>query len=162
MTKPEQTQSATDLAELLGLNTPQLPAVVDNEVEDTEEQYEKRKRGRPKGSVSVRKQATKSSVTQQRLALEAGIRDYISGSGRLEILRDAIDRTLRIAAYGFEDKDAVSAMRVLLDRLMATAKQEEEATGHAPPAVTIVIENATVKPAPKVVDAEYTEIPQGK
>lgn len=159
MTKPEQTPNATEeLAGLLGLDTPNVPAVVDGEVEDTEEQVEKRKRGRPKGSISVRKQATKSSVSQQRLALEAGIRDYVSGNGRLEILRDAIDRTLRIAAYGFEDKDAVAAMRVLLDRFMAPAKQEEEASGTAPPAVTIVIENATVKAAPKAVDAEYTVI----
>lgn len=161
MTPPEPTPSATELAELLGLEQLNLPTTVE-EVEDTEEQFAAKKRGRPKGSVYPRKQATKSSVSQQRLALEAGIRDYVSGSGRLEILRDAIDRTLRIAAYGFEDKDAVAAMRVLLDRFMAPAKQEEEASGAAPPSVTIVIENATVKAAPVAVDAEYTVIPQGK
>lgn len=162
MTKPAPTQNLDDL---LGLNEVEFhaPAVVDDsetteEVEDTEEEVAKRRGGRPKGSINVRKSATKSSVTQQRLALEAGLRDYMVHPNRRILLRDALDRLLRVAAYGLEDKDAISAGRVLFEKLLSTAKQEEEAVGNAPPQVHIIIENATARVAPPAIDAQFTEV----
>lgn len=163
MTKPAPTQSLDDL---LGIETEfHAPAVVEEtEPEAPEEQHDvevylkKGRGGRPRGSVNVRKQATKSSVMQQRLALEAGLRDYIEHPNRRLLLRDALDRLLRVAAYGLEDKDAISAGRVLFEKLMSTAKQEEEAAGTAPPQVHIIIENATARVAPPAIDAQFTEV----
>jgi hypothetical protein len=164
--QPKPTQN---LDELLGIESEfHAPTVAEepppepDEAQFTDEVPEveivARRRGRPKGSINVRKQATKSSVTQQRLALEAGLRDYMEHPNRRLLLRDAFDRILRVAAYGIEDKDAISAMRVLLDKFMSTAKQEEEAAGNAPPQVHIVIENATARVAPPAIDAQFTEV----
>jgi hypothetical protein len=113
--------------------------------------------GRPRGRVDNRVESTKSSVMKQRLALEAGLREYIAHPNRRKMLRDALDRIMRIAAYGIEDKDAVRAWAVLSDKLMSTAKQEEEAGSQKNQEITIVIENATVKKLP-VIDGIYTEV----
>lgn len=174
MTKPAPTQNFN---ELLGLDEAEFnpPTVVDEpppeEVEGADtagpievviEQHVERqnrgRRGRPKGSIAVRKQATKNSIMQQRIALEAGLRDYMEHPNRRILLRDAMDRILRVAAYGLEDKDSVSAMRVLLEKLMSTVKQEEEATGHAPPVIQIEITNATARVAPPAIEAQFTEV----
>lgn len=121
-----------------------------------------RGRGRPKGSKSVseRKQATKSSVTQQRIALEAGLREYIAHPEQRQILSDALDRILRISAYGLEDKDAVAAARVLFDKLLSSVKQEDDATQREVPTVTIEIVNATVKPGAErpVIEVPFSEV----
>lgn len=117
--------------------------------------------GRPKGSKSMvpeRKQATKSSVTQQRLALEAGLREYIASPKNRELLSAALDRILRISAYGLEDKDSVAAARVLFDKLLSSVKQEEDAVQGGAPTVTIEIVNATIKPAAPVIEAHYSEV----
>ena len=154
--KPALTPNEFDLSELLGEPTPNLPSIPE-EMEDSEAEYEARKLARPKGRIAPRKQASKSSLTQQRLALEAGIRDYMEHPTRTKLLRDALDRSLRIAAYGLEDKDAIAAFRVIFEKFVSSPKQDEEAAGAAPPQVTIVIENATVKPAPQAIDAEFTD-----
>jgi hypothetical protein len=175
MTKPAPTQSLDDL---LGVETEfHAPAVVDEPTEEVEgsepdpktnedieiavTQYvarvEKGRRGRPKGSIVPRKAATKSSVTQQRLALEAGIRDYMEHPNRRLLLRDALDRLLRTAAYSSDDNHATRAMGVLFEKLVSSAKQEEEAAGNAPPQIHIVIENATARPV-KAIEAEFTEV----
>lgn len=161
--QPKPTQN---LDELLGVESEfHAPAVVeDSEPEAPEEQHDVEvylktgRAGRPRGSINVRKSATKSSVTQQRLALEAGLRDFMVHPNRRLLLRDALDRLLRVAAYGIEDKDAISAGRVLFEKLLSTAKQEEEATGTAPPQVHIIIENATARVAPPAIDAQFTEV----
>ena len=116
--------------------------------------------GRPKGStsVSLRKMATKNSVLQQRLALEAGLRDFIAGPANRKMLEDAIDRILRVAAYGLEDKDSVAAFRVLSEKLLSSAKQDEDAAQGGAPQVTIVIENATVKKPQPAIEAEFSEV----
>lgn len=163
--KPTQTPS---IDELLGLPVEHefnAPAVIEpEEPDEPEEQHDVEayhangRRGRPRGSVSVRKQASKSSVTQQRLALEAGLRDYMQHPNRRKLLRDALDRIMRVAAYGSDDNHAVRAFSALFEKLISPAKQEEEVAGHAPPQVHIVIENATARPAPKAIDAEFTEV----
>jgi hypothetical protein len=143
-----------EFADLLGDAEPRKD-IAPVDPDDYIERYAVGRQTKPTGKIRVRKQASKSGVMQQRLALEAGIRDYISHPKRLKIMRDALDRLFRIAAYGLEDKDSVAAGRVLFEKVMSSAKQEEEASRDAPPQVTIVIENATIRPGsePKVIEA---------
>jgi hypothetical protein len=169
MTKPAPTQS---FDELLGLpatvevnlpaiegEQPEEPVEPDHPETDTRVEIEIRERvGRPKGRIDVRKSATKSSVTQQRLALEAGIRDYMAHPNRRKLLRDALDRLLRVAAYGLDDNHAVRAAAVLMEKFLSSAKQEEEISGSGPPQVHIVIENATARVAPPAIEAQFTEV----
>lgn len=119
---------------------------------------EKRPRGRPQGAVENRKEATKSSVMQQRIALEAGLREYIAHPERRKMLQEALDRILRVAAHGLEDKDSVAAARVLFDKLMGSVKQEEDTTQSGAPQIQIVIENATLKPPQPAIEAEFSEV----
>ena len=138
---------------------PQEPVEPDHPETDTRVEIEIRGRvGRPKGTIAVRKAATRSSVTQQRLALEAGIREYAVHPNRRKLLRDALDRLFRIAAYGLDDNHAVRAAAVIFEKFLSSAKQEEEASGSAPPQVHIVIENATARVAPAAIDAQFTEV----
>jgi len=135
------------------------PVVYDEPLEPAEApEPEKRGVGRPKGSIAVRKSATKNSVMQQRLALEAGIRDFLVGPANRKMLEDAIDRILRVAAYGLEDKDSVAAFRVLSEKLLSSAKQEEDTAQSSAPQVTIVIENATIKAPQPAIEAEFSEV----
>lgn len=136
---------------------PKTDAEVEIVVREHNARMEKGRRGKAKGAISTRKQATKSSVMQQRLALEAGIRDYMEHPNRRLLLRDALDRLLRTAAYSSDDNHATRAMAVLFEKLVSSVKQEEEAASNAPPQVHIVIENATAKPV-KAIDADFTEV----
>jgi len=126
------------------------------------ERYAEGRAKKPSGKIKVRKMASKSGVMQQRLALESGIREYIAHPKRLRVMRDALDRLFRIAAYGLEDKDSVAAGRVLFEKLVSPAKQEEEVSRNDAPSVTIVIENATIRQGaePKVIDATVIDPPK--
>jgi len=166
MKKLAKTPNETDqFSELLGIDEFQAPVPVGEDSktlvpvdpEDYIERLAKGRGGRPRGRVDNRKGATKTAVMQQRLALEAGLRDYIAHPNRRKMLRDALDRILRIAAYGLEDKDAVRAWGVISDKLMSPAKQEEEASQSKNTEIKIVIENATVKALP-VIEGEIIQV----
>lgn len=157
MTKPVLQSELDSILGTADEFSPSKQLVQVDEPHDHIEAQAKGRGGRPRGRVDNRIAATKSSVMKQRLALEAGLRDYIAHPNRRKMLRDALDRIMRIAAYGIEDKDAVRAWAVLSDKLMSTAKQEEEASSNKAPEVRIVIENATIKQIP-VIEAVYTEV----
>jgi hypothetical protein len=92
--------------------------------------------------------------------LEAGLRDYSADPSQGAKLLKGIDRVLNIALEG-QDKDALSAMKLLLDRVMPAMppKLEEEAQ-QTDKKLQIIIQtnpNASV-PVRAIVDGEFTKI----
>ncbi len=92
--------------------------------------------------------------------LEAGLRDYIADPQRAKKLLLGIDRVLDIATLG-EDKDAISAMKLLLDRVMPAMppKEVEEAEKTDRRLQIIIQTNPDAKvPVQAVVEGEFTTI----
>ena len=109
--------------------------------------------GNPKG----REVGSKNYVTKERLALEGAIRAYIGNANLRPKLIKAVDRLIDIAGESPDEKVAVNAMKVLFDKILSSAKQDEDGSIKEAPEVRIIIENATARVAPKVIDAEFTE-----
>ena len=112
--------------------------------------------GNPEGKAK----GLRNYITHERLMLEAGLRDYIADPRRAEKLLAGIDRVLTIATAG-EDKDAISAMKLLLDRVMPAMppKMEEEAKS-TDRKLQIIIQtnpNATT-PVRAIINGECTTI----
>lgn len=106
-------------------------------------------KGREKGSRNV--------ATQERLALEAVLREYMNQPEKVQLIERAIDRLMNIAAFSDEEKNAVAAIKVLTDKVLATAKQEDQNTEQKAPVVHVVIDNLTardVTPPRVVIDQE--------
>jgi hypothetical protein len=95
-------------------------------------------KGREKGSRNV--------ATRERLALEAALRQYMNNPVRKAKIMLAIDRLVHIAATAEDDKTAINAIKVLTDKVLATAKQEDAQGDQKAPVVHVVIENLTTKP----------------
>ena len=112
--------------------------------------------GRPKGS--------KNYVTEQRLAMESALRDYMAKPERKAKVMKLIDRVLNVGLTG-DDKNAVNAAKLIFDKVLSGAKQDEAADGASAPRVHIIIENstgATARQAAPSIEAEFTEVPQPK
>jgi len=109
--------------------------------------------GNPKG----REAGSKNFVTKERLALEGAIRAYLGNANLRPKLIKAVDRLIDIAGESPDEKVAVNAMKVLFDKILSSAKQDEDGSIKEAPEVRIIIENATARVAPKVIDAEFTE-----
>jgi hypothetical protein len=112
--------------------------------------------GNPEGKAK----GLRNYITHERLMLEAGLRDYIADPSQGAKLLKGIDRVLNIALEG-QDKDALSAMKLLLDRVMPAMppKLEEEAQ-QTDKKLQIIIQtnpNASV-PVRAIVDGEFTKI----
>ena len=110
--------------------------------------------GRPKGSRNV--------ATRERLALEAALREYMNKPERVLKIQKAIDRLVDLAATGADEKIAVAALKVLTDKVLATAKQEDQQADTKAPVVHVVIDNLTQSPekdvTPRVIiDQEESE-----
>lgn len=107
--------------------------------------------GRPVGS--------KNYVTEQRLAMEAALRDYMHTPARRARIMRLIDRVLEIGMTG-TDKDAINAAKIMFDRVLSGAKQEDDIGGKTPPRVVVVIENMTQQPAKVAVitEGQFTEV----
>ena len=92
--------------------------------------------------------------------LESALRDYVSDPKQSLKLLQGIDRVLGIAVEG-EDKDAISAMKLLLDRVMpAMPVKEAEEADRTDKRLQIIIQtnpNATVPV--QVIEGEYEEVP---
>jgi len=80
------------------------------------------------GNPAGRQKGLKNYITHERLMLEAALRDYVADPSQAEKLLKGIDRVLSIAT-GDNDKLAISAMKLLLDRVMPAMppKEAEEA-----------------------------------
>lgn len=112
------------------------------------------------GNPEGRAKGLRNYITHERLMLEAALRDYVADPSQAKQLLQGIDRVLRIAVSG-EDKDAISAMKLLLDRVMPAMppKLEEEAQ-KTDRKLQIIIQtnpNASV-PVRAIVDGEFTKI----
>ena len=80
------------------------------------------------GNPAGKAKGLKNYITHERLMLEAALRDYVADPAQAEKLLSGIDRVLSIALEG-DDKTALTAMKLLLDRVMPAApvKESEEA-----------------------------------
>ena len=112
--------------------------------------------GNPEGKAK----GLKNYITHERLMLESALRDYVGKPEQAQKLLDGITRVLDIATLG-DDKSAISAMKLLLDRVMpAMPAKEEEAAERADRKLEIIITtnpSATV-PVQAYVDGDFTEI----
>lgn len=111
------------------------------------------------GNPAGRQKGLKNYITHERLMLEAALRDYVADPAQADKLLRGIDRVLSIALEG-EDKTALSAMKLLLDRVMPAmpAKEAEEAE-KTDRKLNIIIQtnpNATV-PVQTVIEGQIEE-----
>lgn len=92
--------------------------------------------------------------------LEAALRDYVADPEQSDKLLRGIDRVLSIAIGG-EDKDAISAMKLLLDRVMPAMppKEQEEAGKSITRLQVVILTNPDAKtPVQVTVDGECTNV----
>jgi hypothetical protein len=112
--------------------------------------------GNPEGKAK----GLKNYITHERLMLESALRDYVGQPEQAQKLLDGIGRVLDIATLG-DDKDAISAMKLLLDRVMPAMpiKEAEEADKTDRKLEIIIRTNPNAKvPVQAVIDGEFTEI----
>ena len=92
--------------------------------------------------------------------LESALRDYVADPTQAHKLLRGIDRVLDIAVTG-EDKDVISAMKLLLDRVMPAmpAKIEEDAERTDKRLQIVILTNPEAKVAVQaVIEGEFTTI----
>ena len=111
------------------------------------------------GNPAGKAKGLRNYITHERLMMEAALRDYVADPSQCKKLLMGIDRVLDIAVEG-EDKDAISAMKLLLDRTMpAMPPKEQEDAVKADRRLNIIIQtnpNATV-PVQTVIEGEVIE-----
>ena len=112
--------------------------------------------GNPQGKAK----GIKNYITHERLMLEAALRDYVGEPDQASKLLQGIDRILELAITG-EDKTAISAMKLLLDRVMPAMpiKEAEDAEKTDRRLEIIIKTNPDAKvPVQAVVDGDFTVI----
>jgi hypothetical protein len=112
--------------------------------------------GNPQGKAK----GVKNYITHERLMLEAALRDYVGEPDQASKLLQGIDRILNLAVEG-EDKHALSAMKLLLDRVMPAMpiKEAEDAEKTDRRLEIIIKTNPDAKvPVQACVDGEFTTI----
>jgi hypothetical protein len=111
------------------------------------------------GNPTGRQKGLKNYITHERLMLEAALRDYVADPAQAAKLLSGIDRVLGIALDG-EDKNALTAMKLLLDRVMpAMPIKEAEQAEKTDKRLQIIIQtnpNAKV-PVHAVIEGEVIE-----
>ncbi len=93
--------------------------------------------------------------------LEAALRDYVADPKQSSKLLAGIDRVLGIAVNG-DDKDSISAMKLLLDRVMpAMPPNEQEDAEKRQTRLEIVIKTNPGATVPvQIIDGEYEVLPE--
>ncbi len=112
------------------------------------------------GNQAGKQKGLRNYITHERLMLEAALRDYVADPTQSRKLLAGIDRVLDIANTG-EDKDVISAMKLLLDRVMpAMPLKEAEEAERVDRRLQIIFQiNPHAKtPVKAIVDGEFTEI----
>ena len=125
------------------------------------------------GNQAGKQKGLRNYITHERLMLEAALRDYVADPTQAHRLLRGIDRVLSIATeevvddegkvVGFlsDDKDALSAMKLLLDRVMpAMPLKEAEEAQRVDKRLQIVfqINPQAETPVKAIVDGKYTKI----
>lgn len=111
------------------------------------------------GNPAGKAKGLKNYITHERLMLEAALRDYVADPNQAERLLAGIDRVLNIAIDG-EEKNALTAMKLLLDRVMPAAppKEQEEAAKLDKRLQIIIQTNPNAKtPVQTVIDGKVLE-----
>ena len=112
------------------------------------------------GNPAGKAKGLRNYITHERLMLESALRDYIGDPKRKKKLLAGIDRILTIALKG-DDKDAISSMKLLLDRVMPAMPlkmEEERDTTDRKLEITIVTNPNAKVPVQAVIDGDFTEI----
>jgi hypothetical protein len=127
-----------------------------NEVErDEKGKFIKGQSGNPSG----RQKGSKNHIVALRENTELALRDYLGSPDNQRKAMDAIDRVFDIATNG-SDKQAVGAIKLLMDKILPNARSgvEEDAGKQRPVAITIVnqTENTGAKPM-TIIDGEVIE-----
>ena len=92
--------------------------------------------------------------------LESALRDYVGQPEQAQKLLEGINRVLDIAISG-DDKNVISAMKLLLDRVMPQmpSKEADEAETTDRRLEIIIRTNPNAKvPVQAVIDGDFTEI----
>jgi hypothetical protein len=113
------------------------------------------------GNPGGKAKGVRNRMTLERLAFERALRLYVAEEANARKLLKGIDRVLDIAVNAEKDKDALSAMKLMLDRTVPAmpAKLEDEAE-KTDRRLEIIIQtnpNAT-QPVEVVVEGEYHKI----
>ena len=110
--------------------------------------------GNPVGRIK----GSKNYLSELRRTTEIAMRDYLVDDAHKKLCFRAIERLFAICIDG-EEKNAVGALKLLLDKLMVSPRPEEEV--HTGPAhITVVIENKTIRDQPplEVIEGEFEEV----
>lgn len=116
------------------------------------------------GNPDGKAKGLRNYITHERLMLESALRDYVGQPEQANKLLDGINRVLDIATKG-DDKDAISAMKLLLDRVMPAMppKMEDEVDKTDRRLEIIIRTNPDAKvPVQAVIDGEFKEIKRKK
>ncbi len=112
------------------------------------------------GNPDGKTKGIKNYITHERLMLEAALRDYVGHPDQARKLIAGIDRILDIAISD-DNKNAISAMKLLLDRVMPAmpVKEQEEAEKTDRRLLIIIKTNPAAKvPVQAIIDGEFHEI----
>lgn len=113
--------------------------------------------GNPKGKMK----GTRNEITLLRLTLEKALREYIGNPANAEQLLAGIDRIIDIAVNSPDEKQAISAMKLLLEKVMPSMPpQVEQEAQEADRRLQIIIQtNPDAKvPIQVIENVEYEEI----
>lgn len=124
-------------------------------VRDEKGRFVKGQSGNPAGKAK----GLKNYITHERLMLEAALRDYVGDPKQADKLVQGIDRVLQIAISG-EDAQAISAMKLLLDRVMpAMPPKVEEEASKLDKRLHIVIQTNPEATTPiEIIEGQFSEI----
>lgn len=122
---------------------------------DEKGRFVKGQSGNPAGKAK----GLKNYITHERLMLEAALRDYVGDPKQADKLVQGIDRVLQIAISG-EDAQAISAMKLLLDRVMPAMppKVEEEANKLDKRLHIVIQTNAEATTPIEIIEGQFSEI----
>jgi len=111
------------------------------------------------GNAAGKQKGLRNYITHERLMLEAALRDYVADPTQSEKLLKGIDRILEVALNG-EDKTAMQAMKLLLDRVMPAmpVKEAEEAQKTNKRLEIVIRTNPDATTPIQVINGEYTTI----
>ena len=113
--------------------------------------------GNPEGKAK----GLRNFITHERLMLESALREYVGKPEQAEKLLKGINRVIEIAVSSKDEKHVISAMKLLLDRIMPSIPQkiEDEADKTDRRLEIIIRTNPDAKvPVQAVIDGEFTEI----
>lgn len=129
-------------------------------VRDDKGRFPKGVSGNPKGKAK----GVRNEITLMRLTLEKALREYIGNPANAEMLLAGIDRIIDIAVNSPDEKQAISAMKLLLEKVMPSMPpQVEQEAQEADKRLQIIIQtNPDAKVPIQVIEGEYEVIENGE